>query len=133
MYLEAVWNDLALKIGHFYTIIGYEVVQAPDNFFYSHAYAQYYAEPFTHTGFLLDYSVNDQWSVAGGFVYGWDSGFNNVNDAAMFLGGATWTSEDENTSLAYAVTAGNWGDGTVGNAGDLYMHSLVFSHAFDCN
>jgi len=136
LYLEAARNDLSLKIGHFFTIVGYEVIQAPENFFYSHTYLQYYAQPFTHTGFLADYSVDEQLSVSGGFVYGWDSGVNNVDDAAMFLGGATWTSQDANTSLAFAVTAGDWGDGVklgsdaFGNDGDLYMQSLVFSHAF---
>ncbi|MCG8651371.1 MAG: porin, partial [Pirellulales bacterium] len=38
LYLEAGYGDLSVKIGHFYTIIGYEVVGAPGNFFYSHAY-----------------------------------------------------------------------------------------------
>ncbi len=50
LYMEAGYGDLSVKVGHFYTIIGYEVVQAPDNFFYSHAYTMYNSEPFTHTG-----------------------------------------------------------------------------------
>ncbi len=49
-----------LKVGHFYTIIGYEVVTAPDNFFYTHAYTMQYGEPFTHTGVLATYNANDQ-------------------------------------------------------------------------
>lgn len=53
IYLEAfspVGNGLTAKIGNFYTIIGYEVVNAPENFFYSHAYTMQYGEPFTHSG-----------------------------------------------------------------------------------
>jgi hypothetical protein len=38
LYLEAGYGDLSVKAGHFYTIIGHEVVPAPENFFYSHAY-----------------------------------------------------------------------------------------------
>ena len=53
-YAEVGYNDLTVKVGHFYTIIGYEVVPAPDNFFYSHAYTMQYGEPFTHTGMLGD-------------------------------------------------------------------------------
>jgi len=40
-----VGNGLSTKIGHFYTIIGNEVVTAPDNFFYSHAYTCSTANP----------------------------------------------------------------------------------------
>ncbi|HAZ42658.1 MAG TPA: porin, partial [Methylococcaceae bacterium] len=41
-----VGNGLAIKAGHFYTPVGYEVVTAPDNFFYTHAYTMQYGEPF---------------------------------------------------------------------------------------
>ena len=38
---------------------------APDNFFYSHAFTMYRAEPFTHTGVLLDYQVADDITIVG--------------------------------------------------------------------
>ena len=31
-------QDLSFQVGHFYSIMGYEGVMAPDNFFYSHSY-----------------------------------------------------------------------------------------------
>ena len=46
------YNDWKIKLGHFYTPIGYEVVPANGNFFYTHAYTMQYGEPFTHTGVL---------------------------------------------------------------------------------
>ena len=52
LYAEIAYNDLKVKVGHFYTPIGYEVVQVPQNFFYSHSYSHTFGEPFTHTGFL---------------------------------------------------------------------------------
>lgn len=36
--------------GYSYTVAGYDVVPAPETFFYAHATATYYGEPFTHTG-----------------------------------------------------------------------------------
>ena len=33
VYGEVAMGDLSVKMGHFFTIIGYEVVTAPDNFF----------------------------------------------------------------------------------------------------
>jgi len=130
LYGVVSYNDLNVKIGHFFTIIGNEVVAATGNFFYSHCYTMLYGEPFTHTGVLADYAMSDQVTLYGGWVQGWDSGFNNVSNANMFLGGATWTSCSGNDSLAYALTAGDWGNGAVFNDGNLYMHSLVFKHKF---
>lgn len=134
-YVTLANNDLSVKIGHFYTIIGYEVVQATGNFFYSHAYMQNYGEPFTHTGVLADYQLNDQVKLTAGWTTGWDQGFHNPGDASTFLGGISLTSLDENTSLTYAVNVGDWGDGralTQGavNNGDIFMQSIVLSHKY---
>jgi hypothetical protein len=46
-----IGKGLSVKVGHFYTLLGYEVVTAPDNFFYSHSYSMQYGEPFTHWGY----------------------------------------------------------------------------------
>ena len=92
LYLEAGYGDLSCKVGHFYTIIGYEVVTAPDNFFYSHAYTMYNSEPFTHTGALvLPTRLVTDMTIYGGYVFGWDSGFEDNGDA--FLGGVSLESD----------------------------------------
>jgi len=128
LYATVAYNDLTVKLGHFYTIIGYEVVPAPDNFFYSHALTMLYGEPFTHTGVLAEYAYNDRVTMYGGWVQGWDSGFNNSNDADMFIGGISLGLTD-NVTATYATTIGDFGDGTAnggtGTEGELYMHSLV--------
>lgn len=113
-YLEMnlpVGNGLAIKAGHFYTPVGYEVVTAPDNFFYTHAYTMQYGEPFTHTGLLGSYSVNDNWSmilgtVTGSSTGGWDGNFNTNLSSWDFIGGLTWTSDDRDYSLSINSTAG---------------------------
>ena len=120
-----IGNGLTAKLGHFYTIIGYEVVTSPDNFFYSHAYTMNYGEPFTHTGALLTYQINDNWSVTGGAVTGWDNFRNNGGDWS-FLGGANWTSDDEKTALAVSLISGENGDDSIGQ--NTTMYSVVLSH-----
>ncbi|CAL1241473.1 porin [Candidatus Methylocalor cossyra] len=107
-----VGNGLGVKIGHFYTPVGYEVVTAPDNFFFSKPYTFQYGEPFTHTGVLGSYSINDNWSVLAGAVTGsatggWDGNWNTQLSNWDFLGGASWTSDDKNYSLALTSTAGS--------------------------
>ena len=51
-YVTTNIGDWDVQIGHFYTTVGYEVVQATGNFFYSHAKTMYNSEPFTHTCLL---------------------------------------------------------------------------------
>src|SRR6056297_2066908 len=124
LYAEAAYGDLSVKAGHFYTIIGYEVVTAPDNFFYSHAYTMYNNEPFTHTGFLASYALGDSLTGFGGYTFGWDSGFEDNGD--NFLGGAS-VGLSEDITVTYATTIGrfNTNTGVGGGVEQGYMHSLV--------
>lgn len=134
IYFELAYNDVSVKIGHFFTIIGYEVVPATGNFFYSHAYTMNFGEPFTHTGALGKWVFDERFTFFGGYTMGWDSGFSNHLNAHTFLGGLTWTMS-ENTSLAIGMNAGRFGDGTAKNGvpgalGNVYIQSVVFSHSF---
>jgi hypothetical protein len=130
LYADLAYNNVNLRLGHFYTIIGYEVVPAIGNFFYSHAYTMNYGEPFTHTGALASLKPDDTWTYYGGYTFGWDSGFDNHADAHTFLGGVSYAWEDIGT-LAWMVNTGRFGDGEglpeggVASDGYIYMNSLV--------
>ncbi|ABA58467.1 porin [Nitrosococcus oceani] len=135
LYVEAYapyGNGITVKLGHFYTIIGNEVVTAPGNFFYSHAYTMQYGEPFTHTGFLASYPLTDNISINGGGVLGWDN-FSKDAENLNFLGGVSWSSDDARTSLAVAIITGDVSD--VGGTPDdpdnnRTLYSVVFNHDF---
>ena len=90
-YIELAKGDFSVIAGHFYTLVGYEVVTAPDNFFYSHAYTMFNSEPFTHTGVLATYSGMENVELYGGWTLGWDTGFDqytqNGTSGSSFLGG----------------------------------------------
>jgi hypothetical protein len=123
-------NGITAKIGHFYTIIGNEVVTAPDNFFYSHAYTMQYGEPFTHTGVLLSYPIDQNWTIMGGGVTGsetagWDGGWDKGLGNWAFLGGVTWTSTGGGTSVAFSATSGEVSEQDSNN---WSMYSLVIKH-----
>lgn len=129
MYLELAWGNWSVKGGRFWTPIGYEVVPATSNFFYTHSYTCFYGEPFTHTGFQVTRKINDKLSVFGGWVDGWDAGWANRNGADNFLGGVNLTLS-EKTTLAWALTAGNWGTGNAfagATQGNIYMNSIVLT------
>jgi hypothetical protein len=104
LYVEIfapIGNGITAKLGHFYTTIGNEVVPSNGNFFYSHAYTMQYGEPFTHTGALFSYDIDDNFSINGGAVIGWDNMTENAG-AWSFLGGGSWTS-DGNWSISIAI------------------------------
>ncbi|MDT4290963.1 porin [Methylomonas sp. MO1] len=125
-------NGIAVKAGHFYTPIGYEVVTAPDNFFITKPYTMQYGEPFTHTGILATYAYNPNWTVMGGAVTGsnsggWDGNWDRDLGNWAWLGGVTWTSDDAGTSLAITSTAGDRSE----NSNDTWaIYSIVGKHNF---
>lgn len=107
-YLEvfAPWGDdgMTMKLGHFYTILGYETTPAPENFFYSHSYCLIYGEPVNETGLLGEKKFGN-FKIQAGLTRGWDNWEDNNNDLS-FLGGLGWTDDDERSSLAFAVQSG---------------------------
>lgn len=120
-------NGVTAKVGHFYTLIGYEVVPSTGNFFFSHAYTMQYGEPFTHTGALLSYPINDNIEVTGGVVTGWDS---NFKQPANFLGSVAYSTDDEGTSLTTSVITGDVRTRDIGINDDhnRTMGSIVLEH-----
>ena len=146
LYAEAGYNNHAVKFGHFYTIIGYEVVPAIGNFFYTHAYTMQYGEPFTHTGILDTWKANDQLTVYAGITNGWDnysdpinsipianSGYPGANSNAAFLGGVSFKNSDETQALTITTSSGNepiLGGGANGTnlVGNRSIISTVYSN-----
>jgi Putative beta-barrel porin-2, OmpL-like. bbp2 len=120
-YVEVASGDLSAKVGKFFTLIGNEVVAATGNFFYSRQFTFYNAEPFTHTGALTTYNVDEDTQLYNGWVSGWDSGYERNGSA--YLGGFKRKMNDT-TSLLYATTLGRFGK-TIGEDG--YLHSVILT------
>jgi len=122
LYGEIARDDLTVRIGHFYTIIGYEVVPAIGNFFYTHAFSMQY-EPFTHTGVLGIWTPGDGTTIYAGVTNGWDNfsdgmpmrgpwavlnpGYPGANNNSAFLGGAKFETADKRQSLLITTSSGN--------------------------
>ena len=120
LYAEVARNDWSVKVGHFYTLAGYEVVGATGNFFFSHAITQFNSEPFTHTGAVGTYNVSDDLTIYGGWTAGWDTGFDQFGNGSSFLGGFS-RQLSEDASLTYITTFGDLG----ARGDDAYHHSIV--------
>ena len=127
-----VGNGLNIKVGHFYTPIGYETVPAPNNFFYTHAYTMQYGEPFTHTGVLSNYKINRNFNAMAGAIGGsgtggWDGNFDRQMGNWGGIGGITWTSDNLKSSLNISGTGSNASTRSNSFWG---MYSIVLKHMF---
>ncbi len=125
LYGEIANEDWSIKIGHFATPLGYEVLPSTGNFFFSHSYTMFNSEPFTHTGVLSTYSGFEGIVMYAGWALGWDTGFDQLNSGNIGIGGFT-TEVTEDISFTYLSTFGNfgWRDGGSDNS---YSHSIVIT------
>lgn len=135
LYGEVAMGNLSVKLGHFYTPVGYEVVTTPDNFFFSKQITFYNSEPFTHTGALGTYKVNDKLTVIGGWTLGWDTGFDQRNRGSNALIGATYAASDK-TTLVYSAAVGEFGvrgNGAINSfiLSQKWSDKLMTVHQFD--
>ena len=127
LYAEVAVDRLAVQMGRFYTILGYESVICAQNFFVSHSYSMQYAEPLTHTGLLARYGGPCGLTWLGGFTRGWNNWEDN-NDDLDVIAGVNWTSCDNRQSVSAAVTSGPQDD--LGR-NDRTVTSLVIQQAFN--
>ena len=76
-YRYPVGTGLTLKAGKFVTLLGYEVIEAPNNLNFSRSFLFSFAIPLTHVGALLSYAPTDWLTLTAGPVGGWDVADNN--------------------------------------------------------
>ena len=102
LYIDAaipVGNGLLLRVGKFVTLMGAEVINPEGNALYSHSFMFGFAIPFTQTGILGSYNLNDQWSITAGITRGWDQAFDDNNDDIDFLGEVKWAANKDTTAI----------------------------------
>lgn len=123
-YAEVAYNDVKVKIGHFYAPVGYEVVPTTGNFFPSLPYTFQYGEPFTFTGFLATWQASENVSVGAGAVQGWDNFDNSTPNTGGLL---TFTEKfQDGASLAAAFVFTN--EPTLsGVFRQRYLQTLAYS------
>ena len=122
LYADVAWRGITLRLGHFYSVLGYEQVPAVGNFFYTHAFSMQFS-PFTFTGFLGIWEPNDGVTFYAGMHDGW----NNFSDpmptvgpfairnrqypgsgsTAAVLAAVDFSSEDDRQTLSIGATSGN--------------------------
>lgn len=124
LFATIAYHDLTIKVGHFFTLHGYEAVPSLGRPFYSGAFSWFYSEPFEHTGVMTSYKVSDDLTVHACWVLGWDTGFDNFDGGNAFQPGFTAKIVGD-TTLSWFCTVGN-----NGWIGDGYTQSAVLTVPF---
>lgn len=98
-------QDANIQVGHFYSVVGYEGVMAPDNFFYSKSLSYQFAGPFTHWGAQANWSPYQNLTVQLGVTNGWDS-FDRVSDDPGIIGKIRYEDPCTGVWTSFAATTG---------------------------
>lgn len=101
-------NGISAKIGHFYSIIGYESVPSPPNLFVSHSYSMK-SSPFTMSGVLLNYPVNDYLTMQAGAVTGPDN-LDKHAGAWSITGGFSLENKAHSRGYSFSILDGDVDD-----------------------
>ncbi len=112
LYGEIGNQDLSLKLGHIYTIVGYEGVPAVGNFFFLKSYSYQFAGPFTHWGGLVNWNATDNVEIDAGIVNGWN-GLASPYSKANFLGRVRVRNDDNSFATSFAIVSGDEGTGRL--------------------
>jgi hypothetical protein len=103
-YINYGSQELNVQVGHFYTLVGYEGVMAPDNVFYSKSYSYQFGGPFTHWGGMVNWSPNQRWTFNVGLTNGWNA-LDRENDTVGLLARARFVG-DCGVWTSFAITTG---------------------------
>lgn len=136
---------MTIKLGHFYSPLGYESVMSPYNFFYTHSYSMLYGEAKTLTGGLMSQKLNDNWTALFGINRGWDT-WDGYESDTSFLAGFKWANssapENVTSSLSFVIQTGEQvyeASRKIGSndynikQGDMFNYSLVYQQKLGAN
>ncbi len=96
---------LDVKVGRFYSLVGFEEGMAPLRPLLSTGYMFSYGHPFTHLGVMTVWKVRDRLTVYNGVVNGWDRWFNQ-SDRWGYAGAIAFDSHDDRSHLSLTLNTG---------------------------
>jgi hypothetical protein len=101
-----IGNGLRVRGGKYVTPLGAETINPNGNWFYSHDFLFNYAIPFTQTGVIGTYALDDQWTIEGGVFRGWEQSVEDNNAAPSYEGKVAWTSSDRKLTITNNLVTG---------------------------
>ncbi|MBL4705332.1 MAG: porin [Flavobacteriales bacterium] len=131
-YLSTMLTDkLMLTAGQYGTHIGYELVDAPDNFHYSLSYL-FGNGPFYHTGIKLDYAISEKVAVMAGVVNSWDAIFDN-NKSKSITAQLALTPNDDFSAYINWIGGDEAPSSLTGDTVSAYKHMVDLTTSYSLN
>ncbi|MEX0829377.1 MAG: outer membrane beta-barrel protein [Nitrospirales bacterium] len=108
-FIAPFGNGIDLRMGRMNTLIGYEVIEAPNNHNYSRSWLFGFGQPFTTTGLRVLYPFTEKISFAIGLINDFKGSISDDNntkgvESALFLTPTDWLG-----LTAYGYYSGNEG------------------------
>lgn len=94
-------SGLTIKAGKFVTLLGYEVIESPNNLNFSRSFMFGLAIPLTHVGALVSYAPTEWLSLTAGPVVGWDVAKDNNSGMSVMGQIALTPMKDLSTALNF--------------------------------
>lgn len=124
-----VGNGLRIRTGKFITPAGVEVINPTNNALYSRGLLFNYLLPFTHTGVVANYVLNESWTFELGVVRGWDDSLEDKNNNGVtILSTIGYTFADKKSSLAVVILSGP--EFADDNSSTRSLLDVVFTHKY---
>ena len=124
-----IGNGLQLLVGKFVTLLGYETIDPRGNPFYTHSFL-FSAVPYTHTGILGSYQLNDQLGLKLGITRGWDIALEDNNGCAIDVLGQVSYKFSQQVNFAFNFSVGpenGLDDGSPDAYGDSSHYRTVLN------
>ncbi len=90
-----------IRMGHFYSQLGYESMMAVENFFYTHTMSRIHGMPMTHTGAVASTQLFDMMDVSLGFTRGWDNWEDDDFGDLSITGGVAFNMEESSFAINF--------------------------------
>jgi len=123
-----IGNGLRVRAGKFVTLLSYETIDPRQNPFYSHSYL-FNAVPFTQTGIMGDYKINEKLEVQLGVTRGWDKALEDPGCAIDVLGQVAYQFNDQ-LQAVFNFSVGPENGKNDGSA-DAYVDNSHYRVALD--
>lgn len=117
-YKVPIGRGLTVKAGKFVTLLGYEVIESPNNLNFSRSFLFSFAIPLTHVGALASYAPTDWLTLTAGPVVGWDVADDNNSRMSVMGQVALIPLKDLTTGL-------NWITGPEQNTNDSNSRTVL--------
>jgi hypothetical protein len=101
-----VGNGLRVRAGKYVTPLGAETINPNTVPFFSRSYLFNYAIPFTQTGVIATYSVDDNWTVEGGAFRGWEQSTDDNNGSPSGEAKVAYVTTDKKLSIVNNIVSG---------------------------